>query len=491
MYIEEANHVKNLSKGITTTRKQEIAFKANKKSKNKQVVVESSSEEEEEEEEEEDEEEEEESSECDAEDMTLFTKKFKKYIKKKNFSKGDKKFKSTTNRTCYNCGKHGHFIANCPFECMDDDDDKKKSKPYKMDKGYKRSDKSYKKYYGEAHIDQEFESNDESSNSDNDGVATIAIKGTSSLSKSLFPKLNKGKNICLMAKDSKHKVKTKGLSSPKYVSSDDDDTPLTNGINEKGIIKKLGKELVSRDQLIEDQEDLLEQERKSTCEFKELLNLEKEKNKELAQELAQGKETISSLESSIGALQDSYDVLQKTHKDLEVQFNALWARTSKSSSPPETTKASTSIGCERCYKVDIDALCAQSQHSNVEQVLVESCDEAIGKESDNFKLEVKRLEQKVNMLEKQAKAQPSQDNYRNMVNKLEKGRTVPKLAPQHQKKPTHHKKEERANIDEKIEYARSVFLNVRRPHIKNGIGYKSGDKHNSRVNSMAKNSSSS
>jgi hypothetical protein len=48
MYIEEANHVKNLSKGITTTRKQEIAFKANKKSKNKQVVVESSSEEEEE-----------------------------------------------------------------------------------------------------------------------------------------------------------------------------------------------------------------------------------------------------------------------------------------------------------------------------------------------------------------------------------------------------------------------------------------------------------
>jgi hypothetical protein len=34
MYIEETNHVKNLSKGITTTRKQEIVFKANKKSKN-------------------------------------------------------------------------------------------------------------------------------------------------------------------------------------------------------------------------------------------------------------------------------------------------------------------------------------------------------------------------------------------------------------------------------------------------------------------------
>jgi hypothetical protein len=99
------------------------------------------------------EEEEEDSSECDAEDMALFMKKFKKYIKKKKFSIGDKKFKSTTKRTCYNCGEHGHFIANCSFERRDDNNDKKKSKPYKKDKGYKRSDKPYKKKsYGEAHI---------------------------------------------------------------------------------------------------------------------------------------------------------------------------------------------------------------------------------------------------------------------------------------------------------------------------------------------------
>jgi hypothetical protein len=90
VYIEEVNHVKNLSKGITTTRKQEIAFKANKKSKNKQEVVESSSEEEEEERD---------SSECDDEDMALFIKKFKKYIKKKKFAKGDKRLKTTIKRT--------------------------------------------------------------------------------------------------------------------------------------------------------------------------------------------------------------------------------------------------------------------------------------------------------------------------------------------------------------------------------------------------------
>jgi hypothetical protein len=146
MYIEEANHVKNLSKGITTTRKKAIAFKSNKKCKNKQMVDERSSEEEEED-----------SSECDTEDMTLFMKKFKKYIKKKKkFSKRDKKFKSTAKRTCYNCGKHGHFTANYPIECRDDDEDKKKSKPYKKGKGYKRSDMPYKnKSYGEAHIGQE------------------------------------------------------------------------------------------------------------------------------------------------------------------------------------------------------------------------------------------------------------------------------------------------------------------------------------------------
>jgi hypothetical protein len=75
-----------------------------------------------------------------------------------------------------------------------------------------------------------------------------------------------------------------------------------------------------------------------------------------------------------------------------VQFDVLWASISKPSSTPETTKASTSNGYKRCYNIDIDALCAQSKHSNVEQVLVESCDEAIGKENDNLKLEVKRLE---------------------------------------------------------------------------------------------------
>jgi hypothetical protein len=78
-------------------------------------------------------------------------------------------------------------------------------------------------------------------------------------------------------------------------------------------------------------------------------------------------------------------------------------------------KASTRKGCERCYNLDINVLCAQSQHSNVEQVLVESCDEAIGKKNDHLKREVKKLEFEVNKLKKQTKVQLSQDNHSNIV----------------------------------------------------------------------------
>jgi hypothetical protein len=66
-----------------------------------------------------------------------------------------------------------------------------------------------------------------------------------------------------------------------------------------------------------------------------------------------------------------------------VQFYALWSSSSNKSSDPKSPKASTSKGCERCYNIDIDALCAKRQYFNVEQVLVEACDEAIGKENDH------------------------------------------------------------------------------------------------------------
>jgi hypothetical protein len=64
-----------------------------------------------------------------------------------------------------------------------------------------------------------------------------------------------------------------------------------------------------------------------------------------------------------------------------------------------------------------------------------------------------------------------------MVKKLEKGKTAPKIISQPSKKQVQKER------DEKVEYARSVFLNARRPHIKSRIGYKNDDKYNSRTNS--------
>jgi cell division protein FtsB len=205
-------------------------------------------------------------------------------------------------------------------------------------------------------------------------------------------------------------------------------------------------------------------------ELKKLLSLEKGKVEKLDQELAQSKETTCSLKSSIGALQGQYDILIKTHQDLETQFDALWSSSSKTSSDPKAPQAPTSKGYERCYNIDINASC-----SNVEQILVEICDDAIRKENDNLKREVKKLELEVNKLKKQAKVQPPQDNRSNMVKKLEKEKTTSKIASQQPKKQDQNKN------DEKVEYAMSVFLNARRSHMKSGIGNKNGDKHNSRV----------
>jgi hypothetical protein len=129
--------------------------------------------------------------------MALFIKKFNKFISKRRHFKGDKKEKPRS-RVCYNCGKSEHFIAQCPYEKKEEDNDKKK----KLDKGYKKDKKSTKKKpYRQAHVGQEWNSSDESSESESDDLVTIAIKGKSSSSKSLFPNISK--HTCLMAKEGK------------------------------------------------------------------------------------------------------------------------------------------------------------------------------------------------------------------------------------------------------------------------------------------------
>jgi hypothetical protein len=232
--------------------------------------------------------------------MARFIRRFSKMMSKQKFFKGYKKdkFRTKIKRACYNCGKYDHYNVNCPHEHRNEEDDnKKKKKKKKKEKSY-RKDKHYKKKsYGEAHIGKKWDSNDESFDSDSGGVATISIKGSSSSSnKSLFPNLNKGKHTCLMAKESRRKIKSK-TSPPKYVSSDDDlgssdeedkdKEALLNDMskNPKARIKGLLSEVGLRDELLDQKDKLLIQEKERNQELKKLLKLEKEKMRSLTKNL--------------------------------------------------------------------------------------------------------------------------------------------------------------------------------------------------------------
>ncbi|KAK3123305.1 hypothetical protein QOZ80_8AG0628270 [Eleusine coracana subsp. coracana] len=192
MMEREAEYVKNLARSAAMLKNNEIALKASKEKK----LEESSSEEENKSS----------SSKSDDEDISLFMKRFKKFMRKEHHGDKKGKSKSRTKRNCYKCGKPRHFIMNCPNERKGEKDDNKE----------KRNNK--KKYSSEAHIGKTWDFNDEDSDDDNGHVATMAVHKTSS-SKTLFSNFNKEKEFnhkCFMAKESKCKVSSQPFPSPKY-----------------------------------------------------------------------------------------------------------------------------------------------------------------------------------------------------------------------------------------------------------------------------------
>ena len=53
------------------------------------------------------------------EETAMMVRNFKKFMKKRNFKRGTKQ------RTCYKCGEKDHFIADCPQNDNNENEDKK------------------------------------------------------------------------------------------------------------------------------------------------------------------------------------------------------------------------------------------------------------------------------------------------------------------------------------------------------------------------------
>jgi hypothetical protein len=88
-------------------------------------------------------------------EMALIIKRYKTALKgRKEYPN---KNKSKGKRSCFKCGKSGHFIAQCP----DNDNDQAQEK-----RGKKERKKNYRKTKGEAHIGKEWDSDCSSLDSD-------------------------------------------------------------------------------------------------------------------------------------------------------------------------------------------------------------------------------------------------------------------------------------------------------------------------------------
>jgi hypothetical protein len=190
--------------------------------------------------------------------MALIIKRFKTTLKgRKEYPN---KNKTRVKRSCFKCGKTGHFIAQCP----DNDNDQGQEKHGKREKK-----KNYKKAKGEAHLGKEWDSDCSSSDSDDEGLASSAFDKSS-----LFPN---ERHTCLMAKEKKVRIR----DSPKYSSSSDEDysddevdyTDLFKGLDRAKVdkINELIDALNEKDRLLEKQEDIYMRNMANLLVYKNLL----------------------------------------------------------------------------------------------------------------------------------------------------------------------------------------------------------------------------
>jgi hypothetical protein len=252
-------------------------------------------------------------------EMALIIKRFKTALKGRKEYPNKNKIRGK--RSCFKCGKTGHFIANCP----DNANDQEQEKSWK-----KENKKNYRKAKGKAHLRKEWDSDCSSSDSDDEGLAASTFNKSS-----LFPN---ERHTCLMAKEKKVRVR----DTPKYTTSSDDDSSddevdyssLFKGLDRAKVdkISELIDALNEKNRLLEKQEDILYEEHDKFVSVQKSLALETKRNEMLSSELSVCHESISSL------------------KILNDDLNAKLEVANKSSSCVEHV-----VICNKCKDFDVNA----------------------------------------------------------------------------------------------------------------------------------------
>ena len=225
---------------------------------------------------------------------------------------------------------------------------------------------------GEAHIGHEWDSTKESSEEDVK-VATLAMQEPSSTPR-LFNNMSDdddySPHICLMAKN--EKVKTNSKPSPTLSdessdlsdsssddgSSDDEEyVTLTRNLDPKTklFITKLMEDLESVQAKLATRDEDLSKLEKLYIASKEAHVVERGELATLRKGLANEQEDHARTKKANVALNEKYCVLNKKHKELELQYSTLRESNPHLSTTKDTSTPSTSQGCGKCYNVDLNA----------------------------------------------------------------------------------------------------------------------------------------
>jgi hypothetical protein len=149
------------------------------------------------------------------EEMALFVRRFRQFVKKKNYGKKGQLSKKNPfgDKKCFECGELGHTIINCPNK--KDDKNKKYKKQDDKKKKFLKKRRNGQAYYVE--WDSDANSNDDDDDDDDDdkpskGVTRIAIKEAPSLFSTPY---------CLMAKGGAKVLQDGALEELTYDDLDD------------------------------------------------------------------------------------------------------------------------------------------------------------------------------------------------------------------------------------------------------------------------------